>query len=204
MTPSLSLPTYIFNHLCVSLLLLLPLHFSIYGYINRCEGLAMWAAEWRRAASLCELSFTKKLPSSAALQTASASSVCTIYEPTSITRHINVQHPLLLKYYGPSGTITWTFYSNGCCCVLQYDSIVEFQHFTVFLIVWHWIDLFLLVINLMIMVQSIKHVQLPEPKLTSLKFISYFVWTVGKPNVFNSQLFLYTGDCKSNSSLILS
>lgn len=93
-TPSFSLPPSLFYHLSISLPLLLPLLSSISGYVKWCEGSAVWAAEWRRASPLSELSFTKELPSSAVLQTSSASSVCeTIYEPTSVARHINVPTP---------------------------------------------------------------------------------------------------------------
>lgn len=123
-TPSFCLPTSLFYHLSISMPLLLPLFFSIYGYIKWCEGQAVWAAEWRRASPLSELSFTKELPSSAALQTSSASSACQsvrlFMDPPPSLGTLTSQHPLLLKYYGPSGTIMCTFWSNGCCAVLSY------------------------------------------------------------------------------------
>lgn len=59
--------------LVASLLLLLHLRLRK----SQCEGLAVWAVEWRRPSPLSELSFTKELPSSAALPTSSASSECT-------------------------------------------------------------------------------------------------------------------------------
>lgn len=110
MTPSFSLPTSLFYHLSISMPLLLPLFFSTYGYIKWCEGLAVWAAEWRRASPLSELSFTKELPSSAALQSSSASSVCQstrlFMNPPPSFGTLTSQRPQLLKYYGPFGTIT--------------------------------------------------------------------------------------------------
>lgn len=146
----------------------------------------MWAAEWRRASPLSELSFTQELPSSAALQTSSASSVCQstrlFMNPPPLLGTLTSQHPLLFKYYGPSGTITRTFRSNGCsavlsasfsCCIPPCLSRCDIG-----------LTCFLLSINLMIIVQPIKRVYLLEPKFISSKLISYFLRTVKQPNIW--------------------
>lgn len=119
-----SLTASFFCRLSTSLPLLFSLFFSLHSYIKWCEGPAVWAAEWRWASPLCELSFTKELLSSAAWQTSSASPQCwrsrLFMNPLPLQVTLMSQHTLLFKYYGPSGT----FRGNGCPAVLSSASIV--------------------------------------------------------------------------------
>lgn len=119
-----SLPASFFCRLSTSLPLLFSLFFSLHGYIKWSEGPAVWAAEWRWASPLCELSFTKELLSSAAWRTSSASPPCRrsrlFMNPLPLQVTLMSQHTLLFKYYGPSGT----FRGNGCPAVLSSASIV--------------------------------------------------------------------------------
>lgn len=116
---SIFFSSYLFRHLSISLPLLLPL-LSISAYIKMvwrpgCVGRRVEEGP-RHFMNFHSLrSFQVRQP-----RRAPQSAQCVRVEHylwSHPRRIITSLRPLLFKHYGPSGTITRTFWSNGCCFV---------------------------------------------------------------------------------------